>query len=57
MGSARLSRPVVGIVAYGNGYLMSASDGGVFDFSNRPYLGSFGKALLQAPIVGLAATG
>ena len=44
-----------GLVAYGNGYLMVASDGGVFDFSNRGFLGSLGGVRLSAPIVGIAA--
>ena len=33
MGGTRLNKPVVGMVRYGNGYLMVGSDGGIFDFS------------------------
>jgi hypothetical protein len=55
MGSVALNQPVDGLVAYGNGYLMVASDGGVFDFSNRAFLGSLANRALPAPIVGIAA--
>src|SRR3712207_8932665 len=44
MGGKPLNRPVVGMVRFGNGYLMAASDGGIFNFSNRPFLGSLGSA-------------
>ena len=30
------------MVAFGNGYLMVASDGGIFNFSDKPFLGSLG---------------
>ena len=43
------------MVAYGNGYLMVASDGGVFDFSNRPFFGSLGAHPPAAPVVAIAA--
>ena len=33
--ASSLNKPVNGLVAYGNGYLMVASDGGVFDFSEQ----------------------
>jgi len=29
-----------GMVPYGNGYLMVADGGGVFNFSNKPFSGS-----------------
>jgi len=35
-GASALNQPVIGMVRYGNGYLMVASDGGIFDFSNKP---------------------
>ncbi len=35
-----LNRPVVGTLAYSNGYLMVGSDGGIFTFSDKPFLGS-----------------
>ena len=44
-----------GLVAYGNGYLMVASDGGVFDFSNKPFVGSLGSNPLSSPVIGIAA--
>ena len=34
--------PVVGAVSFGNGYLMVGADGGVFNFSNREFAGSWG---------------
>jgi len=43
-------------VRYGNGYLMAGSDGGIFDFSNRPFAGSLGTDPPAVPIVGVAAT-
>ena len=39
----------------GNGYLVVASDGGVFVFSNRRFLGSLGGKKLSAPIIGIKA--
>ena len=55
LGSVALNKPVNGLVAYGNGYLMVASDGGVFDFSNKAFVGSLGGNPPAAPIVGIAA--
>ncbi|MEM8903743.1 MAG: VCBS repeat-containing protein, partial [Actinomycetota bacterium] len=54
MGSRPLNAPVVGMIGYGDGYLMVASDGGIFNFSERAFVGSFGGAALPAPIVGVA---
>jgi hypothetical protein len=54
MGARSLNRPVVGMVAYGNGYLMVASDGGIFDFSDFPFAGSLGANPPAAPIVSAA---
>ena len=54
MGGTRLNRPVVGIVRYGNGYLMVGSDGGIFDFSNQPFLGSLAGVGLPSAIVSVA---
>jgi hypothetical protein len=34
---------------------MVASDGGVFDFSDRPFVGSLADTPPTAPIIGLAA--
>ena len=55
MGGTKLNRSVDGLVAFGNGYLMAASDGGVFDFSNKPFVGSLANNPPSAPIIGLAA--
>jgi hypothetical protein len=42
LGGQRLNRPITGMVPFGDGYLMVAEDGGVFNFSNRQFLGSLG---------------
>ena len=55
MGGTRLNKPVVGMVRYGNGYLMVGSDGGIFDFSDKPFLGSLAGTPLPAPIVSVAS--
>lgn len=55
MAAVRLNQPVVGMVAYGGGYTLVASDGGVFNFGT-PFLGSLGSLHLNAPIVGMAPT-
>jgi hypothetical protein len=46
----------VGMAATGNGYWEVASDGGVFTFGGASFHGSTGGRLLNAPIVGMAAT-
>ena len=38
------------------GYLLAASDGGVFPFGNLPYCGSTGNIVLNRPIVSAAGT-
>ena len=38
------------------GYLMAASDGGIFDYGNLPFCGSHGGIPLNKPVVGVAAT-
>jgi hypothetical protein len=40
-----------------NGYLLSASDGGVFDYGNIPFCGSTGSLRLNKPVVGSTLTG
>ena len=55
MGATHLNKPVNGLVAFGNGYLMIGSDGGTFDFSNRPFLGSLANNPPATPITGVAA--
>ncbi len=39
-----------------NGYLLSASDGGVFDYGNIPFCGSTGSIHLNKPVVATALT-
>ncbi len=38
------------------GYYLSASDGGIFNFGNLPFCGSTGAITLNRPVVGMAAT-
>jgi hypothetical protein len=49
---------VVGVEATpsGNGYWMTAADGGIFSFGDAPFLGSTGGIQLNRPIVDMAAT-
>jgi hypothetical protein len=42
------------MVPYGNGYLMVGEDGGIFNFSNRAFLGSLGANPPSRPIVSVA---
>ena len=57
MSGTRLNKPIVGMVAFGNGYLMVAADGGIFNFSNKPFYGSLGAHPPSIPIVAVAAFG
>ncbi len=57
MGGERLNAPVVGIVRCGSGYLMIASDCGVFDFSNLAFRGSLAAHPPEQPIISVASTG
>ena len=50
-----LNAAVIGMVLYGIGYLMVASDGGIFNFSNLPFLGSLGGSPPAVPITSVAA--
>jgi len=43
------------MVSYGNGYLMVASDGGIFDFSDRAFRGSLGGNAPRHPVVAVTA--
>ena len=47
--------PIVGMVAFGNGYLMVGADGGIFNFSTKPFYGSLGGHPPAVPIVSVAA--
>jgi hypothetical protein len=42
-------------VRFGTGYVMVASDGGIFDFSDEPFFGSLGGVYPPWPLVGVAA--
>jgi len=57
LGGTRLNKPVTGMVRYGNGYLMVGEDGGIFNFSDRPFSGSLGDRPPAHPIVSVAALG
>ena len=57
MGSVRLNRPVMGMVRFGNGYLMVGEDGGIFNFSDLEFLGSLGNTVIPNPIASVAAFG
>jgi hypothetical protein len=54
-GSMKLNKPMTGMVAFGNGYLMVAEDGGVFTFSDKAFTGSLGGRSPARPIVAVAA--
>ena len=52
----QLAAPVNGIVPLGNGYILVATDGGVFNFSDTAFAGSLaGNA--DSPVVGIAGAG
>jgi hypothetical protein len=57
MGGSRLAKPVTGMVRYADGYLMVGEDGGIFDFSSSPFLGSLGGNPPARPIVSVAPLG
>jgi hypothetical protein len=48
-----ISPCLVPAAAY-SGYILSASDGGIFTFGQRPFCGSTGGLVLNAPVVGVA---
>ena len=54
MGAQKLNKPIVGMVRYGDGYLMVGADGGLFNFSSRPFAGSLGDKPPASPIVAVA---
>jgi hypothetical protein len=55
MGDRRLAKPVTGMVPYGDGYMMVGEDGGIFNFSNKPFDGSLGGSPPSKPIVSVSA--
>ncbi|HTC81941.1 MAG TPA: delta-60 repeat domain-containing protein, partial [Acidimicrobiia bacterium] len=57
MGATLLNKPVTGMVRFADGYLMVGEDGGIFDFSGKPFLGSLGGNPPAHPIVSVAALG
>ena len=57
MGGQHLNAPVVGMAADdAGGYWLVASDGGVFNFGDAPFIGSMGGQHLNAPVAGIAGT-
>ncbi len=56
MGEAPLNKPVTGMVRYGDGYVMVGEDGGAFNFSDRPFMGSLGGRPPVHPVVAIAST-
>jgi len=55
LGTAKLNKPITGMVRFGDGYLMVGEDGGIFNFSDRPFAGSLGDRPPSQPIVSVAA--
>jgi sugar lactone lactonase YvrE len=55
MGAVRLNAPITGMVRFAEGYLMVGEDGGIFNFSDRPFEGSLGAHPPARPIVAVAA--
>ncbi|MGH9034402.1 MAG: hypothetical protein ACRD0O_01445, partial [Acidimicrobiia bacterium] len=55
LGGIKLNKPVTGMVPFGNGYLMVGQDGGIFNFSDRPFHGSLGADPPSDPITSVAA--
>jgi hypothetical protein len=54
----RINRPVVGMASTpsGNGYWVTAGDGGVFAFGDAGFHGSAGNIVLNKPVVGMTST-
>jgi hypothetical protein len=42
------------MVPFGNGYLMVATDGGAFNFSDQPFSGSLAGGGATQPIIAVA---
>jgi hypothetical protein len=57
LGAVKLNKPVTGMVRYADGYMMVGEDGGIFNFSTKPFLGSLGANPPLRPIVSVAALG
>ncbi|HYH51412.1 MAG TPA: phytase [Acidimicrobiia bacterium] len=54
LGSVKLNKPITGMVRYGDGYMMVGEDGGIFNFSNKPFSGSLGGSPPNKPITSVA---
>jgi ribosomal protein L24E len=54
LGSTKLNKPITGMVPYGDGYMMVGEDGGIFNFSNKPFDGSLGASPPARPIVSVS---
>jgi myo-inositol-hexaphosphate 3-phosphohydrolase len=55
LADVKLNKPITGMVPFGNGYLMLGTDGGAFNFSDRPFSGSLGDKPPAKPVVAVAA--
>ena len=42
---------IIGGVTHGDGYLLVGADGGVFNFSSEPFLGSLGAGPRETDVV------
>ena len=54
MGGVTLNGPVSGMAAHGNGYLLVAEDGGIFNFSDQRFEGSLGASAPAHPVISVA---
>ena len=48
-----LNQPIIAIEAYGDGYLLLGTDGGVFNFSDRDFAGSLGSNPPSSPVIAV----
>jgi hypothetical protein len=54
--SPRVEVPCTAPASAPAGYLMAATDGGVFNYGNLPFCGSLGNLVLNQPVVGIEPT-
>jgi len=54
LGSTKLNKPITGMVPYGDGYMMVGEDGGIFNFSDKPFDGSLGGSPPARPITSVS---
>jgi len=57
MAGTALNAPVTGMAAHGNGYLLVAEDGGVFNFSDQRFQGSLTDRAPARSVVSIASVG